>query len=156
MDPAVPISSLWDGGSKPLRLVASCVNSGGRVSRRKERSIHRRNLESEEFVVSALGLGCMGMSEFYGSADEEGSIATIHRAIELGVAFLETADMYGPFINEKLVEKAIAVRHEEIVLVTKLGNERQKDGSWVGVNSRPEHARTACDAALERGSAWTR
>jgi aryl-alcohol dehydrogenase-like predicted oxidoreductase len=98
----------------------------------------------------------MGMSEYYGSADEEESIATIHRAIELGVAFLETADMYGPFINEKLVDKAIAVRHEEIVLVTKLGNERQKDGSWVGVNSRPEYARRACDASLERGSAWTR
>jgi aryl-alcohol dehydrogenase-like predicted oxidoreductase len=85
-------------------------------------------LGSEKFVVSALGLGCMGMSEFHASADEEESIATIHRAIELGVAFLDTADMYGPFTNEKLVGKAIADRLEEVVLVTKFGNEWREDG----------------------------
>jgi aryl-alcohol dehydrogenase-like predicted oxidoreductase len=118
--------------------------------RRKVRSIDRRNLGSEKFVVSALGLGCMGMSEFHASADEEESIATIHRAIELGVAFLDTAVMYGPFTNEKLVGKAIADRREEIVLATKFGNERREDGSWVGVNGRPEYVRRACDASLER------
>jgi aryl-alcohol dehydrogenase-like predicted oxidoreductase len=110
----------------------------------------QRNLGSGGLVVSALGLGCMGMSEFYGTADEEESIATIHRALELGVTFLDTADMYGPFTNEKLVGKAIADRREEIVLATKFGNERREDGSWVGVNGRPEYVRRACDASLER------
>jgi aryl-alcohol dehydrogenase-like predicted oxidoreductase len=110
----------------------------------------QRNLGSEGLVVSALGLGCMGMSEFYGTADEEESIATIHRAIGLGVIFLDTADMYGPFTNEKLVGKAIADRREEIVLATKFGNERREDGRWVGVNGRPEYVRRACDASLER------
>ncbi|HZC14319.1 MAG TPA: aldo/keto reductase, partial [Thermoleophilaceae bacterium] len=97
----------------------------------------RRNLGSEGLVVSALGLGCMGISEFYGTGDEEESIATIHRAIELGVTFLDTADMYGPFTNERLVGNAIADRRDEVVLATKFGNERREDGSWVGVNGRP-------------------
>jgi aryl-alcohol dehydrogenase-like predicted oxidoreductase len=79
----------------------------------------RRNLVSEGLVVSSLGLGCMGMSEFYGTADEEESIATIHRAIELGIDFLDTADMYGPFTNEKLVGKAVQGRRDEVVLATK-------------------------------------
>src|ERR671915_961189 len=112
--------------------------------------MYRRNLGSERLVVSALGLGCMGMSEFYGTGDEEESIATIHRAIELGVTFLDTADMYGPFTNERLVGKAIAGRRDEVVLATKFGNERREDGSWVGVNGRPEYVREACDASLER------
>ena len=101
-------------------------------------------------TVSALGLGCMGMSEFYGSPDEAGGIATIHRALDLGVTFLDTADMYGPFTNERLVGKAIADRRDAVQLATKFGNERREDGSRVGVNGSPEYVRKACDASLER------
>ena len=112
--------------------------------------MNRRNLGSEGLVVSALGLGCMGMSEFYGTGDEDESIATIHRAIELGIDFLDTADMYGPFTNEKLVGKAIQGRRDEVVLATKFGNERREDGSRVGINGKPEYVRRACDASLQR------
>jgi aryl-alcohol dehydrogenase-like predicted oxidoreductase len=126
------------------------LNSGEREFRRKERIVEQRNLGSQGLIVSELGLGCMGMSEFYGTADEDESIATIHRSIELGVTFLDTADMYGPFTNERLVGKAIAGRRDEVVLATKFGNERREDGSWVGVNGRPEYVRRACDASLER------
>ena len=112
--------------------------------------MNRRNLGSEGLVVSALGLGCMGMSEFYGTGDEDESIATIHRAIELGIDFLDTADMYGPFTNERLVGKAIQGRRDEVVLATKFGNERREDGSRVGINGRPEYVRRACDASLQR------
>jgi aryl-alcohol dehydrogenase-like predicted oxidoreductase len=97
-----------------------------------------------------MGLGCMGMSEFYGPGDEAESIATIHRALELGCTFLDTADMYGPFTNEVLVGKAIDGRRDEVVLATKFGNERRADGSWVGINGRPEYVRAACDASLAR------
>ena len=92
----------------------------------------------------------MGMSEFYGTADEGEAIATIHRAIELGVTFLDTADMYGPFTNERLVGRAISDRRDKVVLATKFGNERNEDGSWVGINGRPEYVHKACDASLER------
>jgi aryl-alcohol dehydrogenase-like predicted oxidoreductase len=100
--------------------------------------------------VSALGLGCMGMSEFYGTSDEQEAVATIHRALDLGVTLLDTADMYGPFTNEVLVGRAIAGRRDEVVLATKFGNERRPDGSYVRVNGRPEYVRAAADASLSR------
>jgi aryl-alcohol dehydrogenase-like predicted oxidoreductase len=112
--------------------------------------VNQRNLGSEGLVVSELGLGCMGMSEFYGTGDEEESIATIHRAMELGITFLDTADMYGPFTNEKLVGKAIAGRRDEVVLATKFGNVRGQDGSFHGVSGEPDYVRKACDASLSR------
>ena len=101
-------------------------------------------------TVSALGLGCMGMSEFYGPGDERESIATLHRALDLGCTLLDTADMYGPFTNEQLVGRAIAGRRDEVVLATKFGNERRADGSWVGINGSPDYVRSACDASLTR------
>jgi aryl-alcohol dehydrogenase-like predicted oxidoreductase len=113
--------------------------------------IERRTLgTTAPLEVSALGLGCMGMSEFYGAPDEADGIATIHRALDLGITFLDTADMYGPFTNEQLVGKAIAGRRDEVQLATKFGNERRPDGTRVGVNGRPEYVRAACDASLER------
>jgi len=92
----------------------------------------------------------MGMSEFYGPGDEAESVATIHRAVDLGCTFLDTADMYGPFTNERLVGKAVAGRRDEVVLATKFGNERREDGSYVRVNGRPEYVLAACDASLSR------
>ncbi|MBA3423399.1 MAG: aldo/keto reductase [Rubrobacteraceae bacterium] len=112
--------------------------------------MERRRLGNQGLEVSAIGLGCMGMSEFYGTGDEEESIATIHRALDLGVNFLDTADMYGPFTNEKLVSRAIADRRDEVVLATKFGNVRGEDGSFEGVNGDPEYVRMACDASLQR------
>jgi aryl-alcohol dehydrogenase-like predicted oxidoreductase len=109
-----------------------------------------KRLGSAGLEVSAEGLGCMGMSEFYGPTDEAEAIATIHRALELGVFFLDTADVYGPFRNERLVGRAIAGRRDQVVLATKFGNQRRDDGGWVGVNGRPEYVRAACDASLER------
>ncbi|WP_285249172.1 aldo/keto reductase [Pseudarthrobacter sp. efr-133-R2A-89] len=103
-----------------------------------------------QLTVSALGLGCMGMSEFYGDGDEQESIATIHEFLDAGGSLLDTADMYGPFTNEKLVGRAIAGRRDDVVLATKFGNERREDGSWVGINGRPEYVRAACDASLQR------
>jgi aryl-alcohol dehydrogenase-like predicted oxidoreductase len=114
-------------------------------------SLQQRTLGSTSpLTVSALGLGCMGMSEFYGTGDEQTGIATIRRALDLGVTFLDTADMYGPFTNEQLVGKAVAGRRDEIQLATKFGNERRADGSRVGINGSPEYVRSACDASLQR------
>ncbi len=104
----------------------------------------------DDLIVSAQGLGCMGMSEFYGTGDEEESIATIHRALDLGVTLLDTADMYGPFTNEELVGRAVSGRRDEVVLATKFGNERAPDGTRIGINGRPEYVRSACDASLRR------
>ncbi len=112
--------------------------------------MQKRNLGSEGLAVSELGLGCMGMSEFYGTTDEDESIATIHRAIEIGVTFLDTADMYGPFTNERLVGKAIHGRRDEVQLATKFGNVRGEDGSFQGVRGDDAYVRECCDASLTR------
>jgi len=114
-------------------------------------TIQRRTLGTTSSLdVSSVGLGCMGMSEFYGDHDETTAIATIHRALDLGVTFLDTADMYGPFTNEQLVGKAITDRRDEVQLATKFGNERRPDGSWVRINGTPDYVRSACDASLQR------
>jgi aryl-alcohol dehydrogenase-like predicted oxidoreductase len=114
-------------------------------------SIEQRTLgTTSPLAVSALGLGCMGMSEYYGRTDEDTAIQTINRALDLGVTFLDTADMYGPFTNEQLVGKAIAGRRDEVQLATKFGNERLPDGTRVGINGSPEYVRSACDASLAR------
>src|SRR5438105_8897983 len=103
--------------------------------------MEQRHLGSHGLVVSAMGLGCMGMSEFYGQGDDAESIATIHRALELGVTFLDTADIYGPFTNEQLVGRAIKDRRDKVTLATKFGNVRGEDGSWRGVSGKPEYVR---------------
>src|SRR3954454_21146285 len=112
--------------------------------------MERRKLGSQGLQVSEQGLGCMGMSEFYGRSDEREALATIHRAIELGIDFLDTADMYGPFTNERNVGRAIADRRDRVVLATKFGNERGEDGSFLGINGKPEYVHKACNASLER------
>ncbi|BBL80061.1 oxidoreductase [Rubrobacter xylanophilus] len=112
--------------------------------------MRRRRLGGQGLEVSEMGLGCMGMSEFYGPADEREAVATIHRALELGIDFLDTADMYGPFTNERLVGRAIAGRRDEVVLATKFGNVRGEDGSFLGVRGDPEYVRRACEASLRR------
>ena len=112
--------------------------------------MEQRHLGSQGLAVSAMGLGCMGMSEFYGGSDEGEAIATIHRALELGVAFLDTADMYGVGDNERLVGKALAGRRDEVVLATKFGSVRGPNGEFLGQNSRPDYVRSACEASLRR------
>ncbi|AKG35894.1 aldo/keto reductase [Paenibacillus durus] len=110
----------------------------------------KRELGKSGLEVSALGLGCMGMSEFYGSLDEDESIRTIHRAIEMGVTFLDTADMYGVGRNEELVGRAIKGQRDSVILATKFGNVRAADGTPLGINGRPEYVKQACDASLKR------
>ena len=112
--------------------------------------MEKRRLGGQGLVVSALGLGCMGMSEFYGPADEREAIATIHRALELGVDFLDTADVYGMSKNEELVGRAIQGRRHQVVLATKFGNTRLPEGGFGPVNGRPEYVRQACEASLRR------
>jgi aryl-alcohol dehydrogenase-like predicted oxidoreductase len=109
-----------------------------------------RKLGKQGPTVSAIGLGCMGMSEFYGSTDENQSIRTIHQAMDWGVNFLDTADMYGIGRNEELVGRAIQDRHDKVVLATKFGNVRGQDGSFMGVNGKPSYVKAACDASLKR------
>jgi aryl-alcohol dehydrogenase-like predicted oxidoreductase len=113
-------------------------------------TIERHPLGSQGLEVSAQGLGCMGMSEFYGATDEAESIATIHRALDLGVTLVDTADVYGVGANERLVGEAITGRRNEVQLATKFGNERKPDGSFVGINGRPEYVLAACEASLQR------
>ena len=103
-----------------------------------------------DLEVSAIGLGCMGMSEFYGTTNEDQAIQTIHYALDNGINFLDTADMYGPFTNERLVGKAIKDRRDKVILATKFGNERREDGTWIGINGKPDYVKSACDASLQR------
>jgi aryl-alcohol dehydrogenase-like predicted oxidoreductase len=112
--------------------------------------MEQRHLGSQGLVVSAMGLGCMGMSDFYGARDDAESLATIHRALALGITFLDTADAYGPSTNEQLVGRAIRDRRDRVVIATKFGFVRKPDGSFVGVSGRPEYVRQACDASLAR------
>ena len=111
---------------------------------------HRRQLGSTDVRVSPIGLGCMGMSDFYGAADEARSIALLHHALDSGVNHFDTADMYGPWTNERLLGKAFRDRREEAVIATKFGVMRSQDGEWLGLNGSPEYVHAACDASLER------
>lgn len=117
--------------------------------------MQKRKLGQNGPEVSAVGLGCMGMSDFYAGRDEAESISTIHHALDRGVTFLDTADMYGVGENEKLIGRAIAKRRNEVFLATKFGNVRAPDGAFLGVDGRPDYVRAACDASLKRlGVEW--
>lgn len=112
--------------------------------------MHTRTLGSRGPSVSAIGLGCMGMSDFYGPADESKNIAVLHRALALGINFLDTADMYGPFTNEQLLGRALQGRRDGVIIATKFAIQRGADGSFQGVSGRPEYVKQACDASLAR------
>ena len=113
-------------------------------------SIPQRTLGKSSLKVSAIGLGCMGMSDFYGPADDKQNLAVLNHAIDIGVNFLDTADMYGPFTNEELIGKVLKTRRREVVLATKFGNVRAADGSFIGISGKPEYVQSACEASLKR------
>lgn len=112
--------------------------------------MEKRTLGKSGLTVSALGLGCMGMSEFYGPSDEAESIATLHRAVDLGVTHFDTADVYGPRINEELVGRGLAAYRNRITIATKFGNVRDEKGAWKGVSGKPDYVRSCCEASLKR------
>ncbi|HSH03246.1 MAG TPA: aldo/keto reductase [Anaerolineae bacterium] len=115
-----------------------------------EEMMSKVGLGHSELMIAKIGLGCMGMSDFYGPRDEEESVATLHRALDLGMNFLDTADMYGPFTNEQLVGRVVQERRDEVVLATKFGIMRDDNGGFLGINGRPDYVKQACDASLQR------
>ena len=112
--------------------------------------MRQRKLGQQGLQVSMIGLGCMGMSEFYGTADENESTASLQHALDLGINFLDTADMYGPFTNERLVGRPVRGRRDELIIATKFGVHRNEQGKYLGINGRPDYVRAACEASLRR------